>query len=259
MENPVNILIPVYNESQTISQTVHEIRRCVKSSYAITVVYDFDEDSTIPVIKNLNRQEGFNIHLLRNELGRGVLNALKTGFKNLNGFIVVVMGDNSDSLSSIDQMIDCANRGYDIVCGSRYMRGGGQTGGPQIKKIFSRAAGISLHYLIGIPTHDITNNFKLYNKEIFNHIAIASIGGFEIAMEIVIKAFCMGYQITEVPAQWKDRQAGKSNFRLWSLLPRYIHWYVFALTSALFSSRKRILKRGKPAEVFATHRIKNSD
>ena len=126
-------------------------------------------------------------------------------------------------------MLAKVNEGYDIVCGSRYMKGGRQIGGPRFKKFLSKFAGISLHLLVGIPVRDITNSFKMYTKKVLEDIRIESSGGFELGMEIVIKAYNKGYKITEVPSLWTDRQSGDSRFRLWRWLPKYLHWYWFAI------------------------------
>jgi glycosyltransferase involved in cell wall biosynthesis len=230
----LNIAIPVYNEAENIARTVLEIRQKVTATYCITVIYDFPEDTTIPVVKSLIR-DGHPIRLMHNELGRGVCNAIKTGFKNLTGTIVVVMADSSDDISAIDNMAKLAQKGYAVVCGSRYMRGGKHIGGPRLKKTLSRIAGISLHYLIGIPTHDITNSFKLYNKNMLESMTLESTGGFEIGMEVVVKAYASGFKVGEVPSTWKDRVSGASRFKLFTWLPRYIHWYLFALKYSLFS------------------------
>ena len=77
--------------------------------------------------------------------------------------------------------------GYDVICGSRYMKGGSQTGGPWLKKTLSRMAGISLHLITGIPSHDVSNSFKLYRRSLVQSINIESTGGFEIGMEILVK------------------------------------------------------------------------
>jgi dolichol-phosphate mannosyltransferase len=131
--------------------------------------------------------------------------------------------------SSIDTMIQMVEDGYDVVCGSRYMKGGRQIGGPLIKKSLSRLAGLSLYHLTGIPTHDITNSFKIYTKKVLNHIDIESDGGFEIGMEIVVKAHFAGFKVGEVPCIWRDRTAGESRFRLGRWLPKYLRWYRYAL------------------------------
>ena len=143
--------------------------------------------------------------------------------------MLVVMGDASDDLTVADAMLEKINQGYDLVCGSRYMKGGRQIGGPWFKKLLSRMAGISLHWLTGMPTHDISNSFKLYRKSVIDSIQIESTGGFEIGMEITVKAFLNGYRVTEVPSTWQDRSEGKSKFKLVAWLPKYIKWYIYAV------------------------------
>jgi glycosyltransferase involved in cell wall biosynthesis len=226
---PINILIPAYNEGKNIGMTLAEIERKVKAPHRIFIIYDFDEDDTLPVIKE-RTDTNQSIVLLRNKYGRGVLNAIKTGFEAVEeGVILVTMADLSDDLSKVDEMVEKINEGFDIVCGSRYMKGGEQKGGPWLKKFLSRTAGISLHFLTGLPTHDVTNSFKMYTKKVLNDVNIESQGGFEIGMEIVIKAFQKGYRITEVPSSWHDRESGSTRFRLWKWLPKYIKWYIFAV------------------------------
>jgi hypothetical protein len=99
-------------------------------------------------------------------------------------------------------------------------------------------AGVSLHYLTGIPTHDVTNNFKLYDKSLLDEIPIQSTGGFEIAMEVTVKAFKKGCPICEIPTIWRDRTAGASRFKVWKWAPHYLRWYLYAVMPSRFSSRK---------------------
>ncbi len=168
--------------------------------------------------------------LLKNDRGKGVLNAILSGFDYVrNGALLVVMADLSDDLDMVDVMYEHYLRGAELVCGSRYMKGGKQLGGPLLKRFLSRMAGVSLYWLKNMPTHDVTNNFKLYDKELINGITIESKGGFEIAMEITVKAFKSKKKIIEVPSTWTDRMAGESNFKFWRWLPSYLRWYFYAL------------------------------
>lgn len=64
---------------------------------------------------------------------------------------------------------------------------------------------------------------------LLNDIKIESNGGFELGMEIVIKASLKGYKITEVPSIWRGRGTGESRFRLWKWSPKYMHWYLYAV------------------------------
>jgi hypothetical protein len=59
-------------------------------------------------------------------------------------------------------------------------------------------------------------------------IQIESKGGFELSLEITVKAFLAGYTISETPSTWRDRTAGTSRFKLWKWLPHYLKWYFMA-------------------------------
>ncbi len=229
MYNRIHIVIPVCNERENIKATLSEIRDKVNTPCQVSIVYDFDEDNTLPAVEewmHANRE----VFLLKNKYGRGAVNAIKTGFEMVDGDVILVtMADLSDDLAKVDEMFERINEGYDVVCGSRYMKGGRQEGGPWLKKLLSRTAGVSLHLLTGVPTRDVTNSFKMYTKKVLNDIEIESDGGFEIGMEIVIKAFRKGYKVTEVPSTWRSRERGKTRFRLWKWLPKYMKWYFFAI------------------------------
>jgi dolichol-phosphate mannosyltransferase len=228
----LGIIIPVYNEGENIKSTVKAIEENIKTPHRIYIVYDFDEDDTIPVAKDLIKK-GIEIVFIRNPLS-GVVNAIKKGLKEAEEeWILVSMADLSDDYRVVDTMCSLMKNGYDVVCGSRYMKDGRQIGGPFIKKTISRIAGISLKYLAGLPTHDATNSFKLYRKSMIDLLDIESDGGFEIGMEIVIKSHFSGFKVKEVPCQWVDRKKGKSRFKLIRWAPNYLRWYFYAIRKSL--------------------------
>jgi glycosyltransferase involved in cell wall biosynthesis len=240
VEKLLNVIIPVYNEKENISKALDDIREKVKTPHNVTIVYDFPEDNTVPAVKNyININNAKNICLLHNDFGRGVLNAIKKGF-SVSGseMTLVTMGDLSDDMSTVDTMVSKMQAGYDLVCGSRYMQGGRQIGGPRIKKTLSRLAGLSLNLLTGIPSRDISNNFKLYRTSMLKNIKIESTGGFELGLEILVKAWLKGHKITEVPSVWKDRSAGQSRFKLLKWLPKYLRWYIYAVMKPFKQANK---------------------
>lgn len=229
-DQTLHIVVPVYNEADNFPNLYSSIKDNIKTKHQIIVIYDFDEDNTVPVVKKYLKFK--NVKLVKNELGKGVVNALKTGFNEVKkGPLIVVMADLSDDLSIVDKMYQQYLEGSSVICGSRYMKGGKQLGGPLLKRTLSRLAGLSLFVFRRFPTHDVTNNFKLYDKKVLDSIEIESSGGFEIAMEITVKAFKKGYKISEIPTTWRDRTAGEANFKLFSWLPKYLHWYLVALFS----------------------------
>ena len=229
-ENPaLNIVVPVYNEKESFPNLYEELKEKVKTPFSLIVVYDFKEDNTLPVAKKISAKDK-RVRLVKNKRGRGALNAILSGFDEVkSGPLLVVMADLSDDIKIIDDMYGEYLKGAKVVCGSRYMKGGSQIGGPLVKKTLSRIAGVTLYVLTRIPTHDVTNSFKLYDKAFIDSINIESSGGFEIGMEITVKAYKNKQKIVEIPSKWLDRANGESNFKLWSWLPSYIKWYLYAL------------------------------
>jgi len=229
----ISIVIPVFNEEYTIAKLLKNIAQKVKSSNEILIIYDNKNDPTINAAKKyLDRSKQKNIFLIKNSIGnmKGITNAMKTGFSRAKGeTVVAIMADLSDELEIVDLMFKKISDGADIVCGSRYMPGGKKIGGPILKTFLSKLAGLSLHYLFKLPTHDGTNAFKMYRKQVLDKIKIESTGGFEYSLEITLKAFKKGYKITEIPTIWYDRPAGKSSFRLLRWLPKYIKTYFIIL------------------------------
>jgi glycosyltransferase involved in cell wall biosynthesis len=226
-QTPVlSVVIPVYNEGENVVPTLQGVvERTHMRPLEVLVVHDFDEDTTVPVVKRL-QAEMPELRLHRNTLGRGVLNAMKSGLRAARAqYVVITMGDGSDDAGDIDAMYELARGGADVVAGSRYMRGGRQLGGPLLKRTMSRTAGLSLHWLGGVPVHDATSNFRLYSKRLLNQVTIESAGGFELGIELTVKAHLLGMRVAEVPTTWRDRTAGTSRFQLWQWLPRYLKWY----------------------------------
>lgn len=226
----IDIVIPVYNEAGNIEKLFNTIEEDIKSSKRVLIVYDMETDNTLPVLNRIEGNYSFQVESVKNMFGKGALNAIITGMRKASGkSVLVCMADLSDKLDVVDEMDSLIEQGYDLVFGSRYMRGGKQHGGPALKSLFSRLAGLTLHFLTKIPTHDATNSFKLYRKEMLDSLTFESTGGFEIGLEIVVKAYAKGYKITEVPSEWFDREEGQSNFHMWKWLPHYLHWWFYCV------------------------------
>jgi dolichol-phosphate mannosyltransferase len=226
-------VVPVYNEPDNIGPVLRRLEENVSTSHTVLVVYDFDEDTTIPVVRELQRELP-GVRLLRNDLGPGVLNAMRLGLAAADSpYVLITMADGSDEVERIDQMVELAKSGADVVAASRYMPGGRQIGGPLVKRSLSRLAGLSLHWFGGMPIHDATNNFRLYRTDFLRSVAIESTGGFELAIELSVKAALSGKRLAELPTTWRDRTAGASRFRLRSWVPRYLRWYVYLLRGRL--------------------------
>jgi dolichol-phosphate mannosyltransferase len=227
------IVLPVYNEGEAVEPVLRAMSSGVRTPHELVVVYDFDGDTTVPVVARLTAEIP-GLRGLRNDLGRGVLNAMKAGIAGTTApYVLISMADGSDEPGVVDPMVELARAGADVVAASRYMRGGRQIGGPPLKRLLSRTAGLTLHWFAGVPTHDPTNNFKLYTRRFLEAAKIESTAGFELALELTVKATLEGRTVAEVPTTWRDRTAGQSNFKLRKWLPHYLHWYGVAFRGRL--------------------------
>jgi glycosyltransferase involved in cell wall biosynthesis/SAM-dependent methyltransferase len=231
VEPLISVVIPVYNEGENIQVCVRRLTETLADTpHELLVCYDFDEDTTLPAVAAMPDRPA-TVRLVRNSLGKGVANALIAGFAAARGDVIVSsMADLSDPPSVIPLMASkIRDEGADVVSGSRYMPGGSQTGGPRLKTIMSRTAGLSLHYVGRLPTHDATTNFRGYSRRFLSEVAVESERGFEVGLELTTKAHLLGYRVDEVPSSWEDRTAGESKFDLVGWLPAYLRWYFLAM------------------------------
>lgn len=231
----ISVILPVYNEEGNIAACLRGLAEALRGlDHEILVCYDFDEDKTLPAIAAMENKPA-TVKLVRNSLGRGVAFAIRAGLQAAVGDVLVTtMADLSDPPGVIPLMAKkIRDEGADVVSGSRYMRGGSQTGGPPFKALLSRTAGLSLRWLAGLGTHDATTNFRAYSRRYIDQIRVESIAGFELALELTVKAHLQGFKVDEVPSTWKDRSAGESRFQLWKWMPRYLRWYLQALADPL--------------------------
>lgn len=238
----LSIIVPVYREGEAARAVLAGLAASAPSPHEILVVHDEADDPTVAVVAALQTAHP-QIRAVHNQLGRGPALALRAGFTAAVGdAVLVTMADASDEPRDIAPMFARIAEGYDLVAASRYMRGGRQLGGPALKVLLSRAAGLSLHWLVGLPTADPTSAYKIYRKAMLDRLVLDSDAGFEISLEITVKAFLAGYRITEVPTTWRDRVAGRSNFKLLRWLPRYLRWYGLALRKGMGRGRARTLR-----------------
>ncbi|MBI3018793.1 MAG: glycosyltransferase family 2 protein [Deltaproteobacteria bacterium] len=233
MKVDVSIIIPAHNEEGSIHKVISGLESALKMSHEIIVVNDHSMDTTKEIVTNLKNKYK-NLILIDNDGENGFANTLKKGLYAAAGeYAVPVMADACDDAPTINVMYSKAHEGFDIVCGSRYMKMGKSAGAPVIKSFLSYLASLILYFLLRIPTHDITNAFKMYHCKILKAIDIES-KGFEISIEIPIKAYIKGFTLTEVPTIWYGRTTGKSNFKIFKMAPRYLKWCLWGVTRRYF-------------------------
>jgi dolichol-phosphate mannosyltransferase len=224
----VSVVIPVYDEGDAILPCLARILREVTLPCEVLVVHDTPDDSTVPYVEKVARQDP-RVRAVLNTYGRGPANAIRFGFDAASAPVTVVtMADGSDDPRQIDDLARLVDRGVVVAAASRYMPGGQQVGGPRTKRMLSRWAGRTLHAFARVGTRDATNSFKAYSTSFVRRVGIESRTGFEIGLELTAKATRLRLPVAEIPTIWLDRQLGESRFDLARWLPSYLHWYFFA-------------------------------
>jgi len=224
------LVVPVYNEGENMA-TFCRALKAAPAGYELLICHDRPDDDTLAALDRLPEADRpALVRPILNTLGPGVRYAIEAGMREARAPVVVVsMADVSDDVSRIGEMVSRVEAGADVVCASRYMPGGRQIGGPRVKGFLSRLAGVTLHWLSGLPTHDPTNSFKAYRREFLQRTPIESREGFALSLELTVKAHFSGGRVEEVPATWQGRTKGRSRFRVLAWLPHYLRWYFWAL------------------------------
>jgi cellulose synthase/poly-beta-1,6-N-acetylglucosamine synthase-like glycosyltransferase len=236
MTPAVSVIIPAYNEGADVVSVLTRVGSAVTLRCEIVVVVDSPDDSTIPFVEQVAAEDS-RMRVIINTYGRGPANAIRFGIdRALAPVVVVTMADGCDDPHQIDMLTRLVDRGVVVAAASRYARSGQQVGGPFLKGLISRMAGLTLFYFARVGTRDATNSFKAYSKSFIEKVGIESDQGFEIGIELVSKARRYRQPVAEIPTIWLDRAFGTSNFKLVAWLPRYIRWYFYA-----FGAKKQLV------------------
>lgn len=233
-KNPkLYLIIPSRNEEDSIISTLENLDRKVEIPHKIIIVDD-SSDNTENLVKKYAKTHK-NIELIHGRPNSiSFSKAIKVGAKAVDsGVFVVVMADLCDDPSTINLMYKKIIEGWDIVCGSRYVKGGSKKGGPFIQSVLSLLVCLSLHYFTGIPTKDVSNAFKMYRKEILEGVFIGDENGVEISMIITLQAYFKGAKIHDIPTRWVGRTLGQSKFKILQRTPRYSGIYVWAIINSI--------------------------
>ncbi len=226
----ISVIIPVYNYEVGVEDTVESIRQKAKVD-EILLMWDV----TKPELKNkilgfsekLKKKYKAKTYFRFNQKGFG--SAIRLGFEKAKGdSVVVMMGDLCDDPATIPLMEKEMGKGFDIVSGCRYCKGGGIIGNTFKQKISSMVS-LVINVFSKVKCRDLTNAFKMYRKEVVKTVGVKTKSGwFDISIELPLKAARKGYKISQVPTVWKNRDVGKSNFNFLGESKRYLKWFLYA-------------------------------
>ena len=201
----ISIVIPVYNESDSIEKLYHEINENIHSEYDYEIIFINDgsiDDSKEKIIQLINSNP--KVRLIDFYKNRGKSIALNEGFKMSSGDIIITLdADLQDDPKEIDNFINKLNQGYGLVSGWKKNRLD-----PISKRLPSKIFNFILSFISGIKIHDFNCGFKAYTRDAIKTMKIY--GGLHRFIPIVVKN--NGFDVSEIIVNHRKREFGKSKY-----------------------------------------------
>lgn len=212
----ISIVLPCYNEEAILSANINVIvsyleSKSFKYDWELVIIDDGSKDKTGEIANEFSNQNN-NIRVIHHPNNLNLGNALKTGFKNAKGDIIVVMDiDLSYSVEHIEKLVDkLVATSSDIVIASPYMPGGKVTDVPFTRKMMSRWVNRFMRIAAQDKYYTYTGMVRAYRKDFINTVNLKT-KDYEINPEILYKAMILRARIIEIPAHldWTEQNEYK--------------------------------------------------
>lgn len=245
------VIIPTYNEAENLPLMVEALLALNLDNFHITVVDDNSPDGTGKIGDLLASQHKGKITILHNPHKGGLGLAYKLGFKHAmqQGFDYMIQMDCdfSHQPKYVPQLIDKANEGFDIVQGSRYVKGGGvdERWGWYRKFLSWFANRVYVRTILGLPINDATAGFRLWRRATLIGMDLSRINsnGYVFQVEIAYVAHRLGYSIAEVPIYFPDRERGESKLGAKIMLEAAIRVWQMRYRHQNLTAQKRAVEK----------------
>jgi len=214
----VSVILPCYNEEAILHSNLSLIvgfmdSRKEKYKWDILIINDGSKDKTGDIAEEFANQNN-NIRVIHHPANLNLGNALKTGFANAKGDILVVLDiDLSYSVEYVELMVDkLIETSADIVVASPYMKGGKVTAVPILREIMSKWVNKFMRMAAQEKYHTFTGMVRAYRSSFIRSVNLKT-KDYEINPEIMYKAMILRARIVEIPAHldWTEQNkfAGK--------------------------------------------------
>ncbi len=210
------VIIPTYNEKDNIEAIIN-VTLPLHPKFEILVVDDNSPDGTAQIVKNLMSKYQDRLHILERKKKEGLGPAYIAGFKwAIERKYDLISEMDADFSHPPEKLLDmhkvCAEEGYDMAIGSRYITGVNVVDWPIGRVIMSYYASAYVRFITGMNIKDTTAGFVTYRRSVLETIGLDNIKmkGYGFQIEMKFKAWKYGFKIKEVPIIFIDRKNGAS-------------------------------------------------
>ena len=205
------VVIPTYDERENVGPMAAAVLAAAPEA-ELLFVDDNSPDGTGDVIEEMMKSEP-RLHCLHRTKKEGLGRAYVAGFETALGLgadrVVQMDCDFSHDPKDLPRLLA---EDVDLVIGSRYVPGGGTPGWPFKRRLISRAGGVFIRVVTGMPLRDPTGGFKCWKASALRRIDFASVAsaGYSFQLEMNYRAWKSGCSIREIPITFTDRTRGYS-------------------------------------------------
>ncbi len=210
------VIIPTYNEKENIEQIIRAVFSQEKS-FDILVVDDNSPDGTSHIVKDLQKEFKYQLHLVvrqeKNGLGAAYIHGFKWALERSYDYIIEMDADFSHNPKDLIRLYKaCHEEGADVSIGSRYSKGVNVVNWPMKRVLLSYFASKYVQIVTGIPISDTTAGFVCYRRKVLETIKLDKIKfvGYAFQIEMKFKAWKHQFNIKEVSVVFTDRTLGES-------------------------------------------------
>lgn len=206
----ISVIVPCYNEDVILEENIIVLNTYMAElgyDFEILVINDGSSDRTAELADKLEKKLD-NLRVIHHPYNLNLGNALKTGFQNSTGDILVVMDiDLSYSVEHIGQMVDkMIETSADIVIASPYMPGGKVTAVPFGRKVMSKWVNQFMSFAAQDKYYTFTGMVRAYRAGFIRSVNLKT-KDYEVNPEILYKAMILRAKIIEIPAHldWTEQ------------------------------------------------------
>ena len=208
------VVLPTYNEAETIEPVVRAVREATPAPRRILVVDDSSPDGTGEIAGRL-AAEHEDVSVLRRPRKLGLGPAYLAGFRVAldggAGLVVQMDSDFSHDPAELGKLLE-ATRDADLVIGSRYVPGGRVTDWGHGRLAVSRGGSRYARAVLGLDIQDMTSGFKCWRRDALEALELDTVRsqGYAFQVEMTYRACRAGFRVVEVPITFRDRRVGDS-------------------------------------------------
>jgi dolichol-phosphate mannosyltransferase len=206
------VCLPTYNERENLERMV---RALGEQGVQVLVIDDNSPDGTGEIADRLATELEFVsvLHRERKEgLGPAYLEGFRRSLADGSELVLEMDCDFSHDPADVPRLIEEAERGADLVLGSRYVPGGSIPNWGLVRRFISRGGCLYAQLWLQTRMRDLTGGFKCYRRRVLEAIDLDAIHsrGYAFQIETTYRALRKGFRVVEVPITFVDREEGGS-------------------------------------------------